>query len=449
MFNRDALSDLRKWKNNVNRKPLVLRGARQVGKTTLVNLFAQEFEQYIYLNLDIPENSDLFNESKNIDELVDGIFLLHNKLKSSSQNLIFIDEIQNSPAAVGWLRYFYEEKKHLFVIAAGSLLESLIDKQISFPVGRVEYLPIRPFSFREYLIAMKENGAIEVLEEVPFPAYAHSRLLDLFRKYLLIGGMPEIIQHYKDHIDIIALRPLYDALITSYKQDVEKYSKSVLNAMILRHTIDNIFIEAGKRIKYHGFGNSNYRSREMKEAFLTLEKAFLMQLVFPVTSTRPPVQPDLKKSPRLQVLDTGLINFSADLKNDLFGQKMIDEVYEGRIAEHIVGQELISLSSLMTKKQFFWTRQKDSDAEVDFIYHTNNRFIPVEVKAGATGRLRSLHEFMDRVEHFHAVRVYSDKLAINQVKTRSGKEYHLLNLPFYLVHRIDEYLTWFYSITSN
>ena len=255
----------------------------------------------------------MFEESRNIEELVDGIFLFSSKLKSVSQTLIFIDEIQNSKAAVKWLRYFYEEKKELYVIAAGSMLESLIDKQISFPVGRVEYLPVRPFSFREFLMAKNEEAAITTLDIVPFPAYAHNKLLDLFRQYLLLGGMPEIIQNFLEYNDINALDPLYDSLITSYKEDVEKYAKSPLNASILRHTIENIFIEAGKRIKFQGFGNSNYRSREMKEALLTLEKAHLIQLIYPVTSSSPPLQPDKRKSPRLQVLDTGLINFSASL----------------------------------------------------------------------------------------------------------------------------------------
>lgn len=443
MFYRDTLSNLDDWKQRKNRKPLILRGARQVGKTTLVDLFARKFEQYIYLNLEIPENRSLFEESRNLNELVDSIFLLHNKQKNSSQSLIFIDEIQNSPAAVQWLRYLYEERKELYVIAAGSLLESLIDNQISFPVGRVEYLPVRPFSFKEFLRANKEEGSLTILEEVPFPEYAHKKLLDLFRKYLLIGGMPEIVQKFIDHNDVIALDPVYDSLITSYKDDVEKYSKSTQNAKILRHTIDNIFVEAGKRIKYQGFGNSNYRSREMKEAFLTLEKALLMQLVFPITSPVMPMQPDLKKSPRLQVLDTGLINFSAGLRNDLFGNKQIDNVFEGRIAEHIVGQELITLSNLITRRQFFWTRQKDSDAEVDYVYPFNNQIIPIEVKSGATGRLRSLHEFIDRVGHHYAVRIYSERIEVNELKTRTGKKYFLLNLPYYLIYRIEDYLKWF------
>lgn len=443
IIHREVISYLEDWQHRSNRKPLILRGARQVGKTTLVNYFANNFEQFINVNLEIRENRSLFEKSRNLNELIDGLFILYNKQKDLSNCLIFIDEIQHSPAAVQWLRYLYEEKKELAVIAAGSLLESLIDKKINFPVGRVEYLPVRPLSFKEFLGAKNELGLLSILTEVPVPAYAHSKLLDLFRKYLLIGGMPEIVQNFMEHNDVIALDPLYDSLITSYMEDVEKYAKSSSNAQILRHAINNIFIEAGKRIKYQGFGNSNYRSREMKEAFLTLEKALLMQLVFPVTSSNFPLQPDLKKSPKLQVLDTGLINFSVGLRRDLFGDKQIDDIYEGRIAEHIVGQELITLSNLMTTRQFFWTRQKDSDAEVDYVYSYNDYIIPIEVKSGATGRLRSLHEFMDRVDHVYAVRVYSESMEVNEIKTRTGKKYHLLNIPFYLVHRIEDYLNWF------
>jgi len=143
------------------------------------------------------------------------------------------------------------------------------------------------------------------------------------------------------------------------------------------------------------------------------------------------------------VLDTGLINFSAGLKKELFGSRLIDDVYEGKIAEHIVGQELMTLSRLMTKKEFFWTRQKDSDAEIDYVYQFNNLIIPIEVKSGVTGRLRSLHEYMDRATHDYAVRVYSGKLEVSKVRTRTGKMYYLLNLPFYLVNRIEDYLNWF------
>ena len=443
MFNRLAIEKLKKWAEKKDRKPLVLRGARQVGKTTLVEIFSKNFDQYIYLNLELDKDKQIFEESSDIQELTDAIFFLKNKTKKAEKTLLFIDEIQNSPKAVSWLRYFYENVKYLYIIAAGSLLETLIGNHISFPVGRIEYIPIRPFSFSEFVNALGEEQSLSILNQIPVPDFSHEKLLKLFRLYTLIGGMPGVIKNYVENRDLNALTPIYDSLITSYKDDVEKYAKSRIHVNTLRHTIEHSFREAGSRIKYHGFGNSNYKSREMKEALLTLEKALLLKLIFPVTSTKIPLQPNIRKSPKLQLLDTGLVNFAAGLQKQIFGSKTLSDVYEGKIAEHIVGQELSALLNSVSHNIYFWTREKYSDAEVDFVYQYNDEIIPIEVKSGTTGRLRSLHEFIDRADHNYGVRIYAGKLKIEKSRTRAGKDFHLLNLPFYLVHRIDEYLVWF------
>ncbi len=449
MFNRLAIEKLKNWAKKKDRKPLVLRGARQVGKTTLVEMFSKDFEQYIYFNLELDKDKQVFEESSDIEELTDAIFFLKNKTKKAGKTLLFIDEIQNSPKAVSWLRYFYEDVKHLYVIAAGSLLETLIGNHISFPVGRVEYMPVRPFSYIEFINALGEQQSLSVLNKIPVPDYSHEKLLESFRLYTLIGGMPEVIKNYVENKDINALSPIYDSLITSYKDDVEKYARSRVHINTLRHIIEHAFYEAGSRIKYQGFGNSNYKSREMKEAFFTLEKALLLKLIFPLTSTKIPLQPNIKKSPKLQLLDTGLVNFVTGLQKEVFGSKKLSDVYEGKIAEHIVGQELRALLNSISRDIYFWTREKYSDAEVDFAYQYDNKIIPVEVKSGATGRLRSLHEFIDRADHNFGVRVYAGKLKIDKSRTRNGKDYYLLNLPFYLVHKIDNYLEWFITETGS
>jgi predicted AAA+ superfamily ATPase len=440
MFERSALESLRQWVARADRKPLVIRGARQVGKTTLVNIFSKDFDQYIYLNLELIAEREIFEQSRTLEELVNAIFFLKNKSKAIPKTLIFIDEIQNSPKAIGWIRYFYEEANHLNVIAAGSLLESLIGTQVSFPVGRVEYLPVRPLSFDEFLKASGEHNSLEALSMLPFPDYAHEKLMDLFRIFTLIGGMPEVIRKYLEEKDFTSLTRIYDALLTSYKEDFEKYAKSNAQVHILRHTIDHAFHYAGKRIIYQGFGQSNYKSREMKEALLTLERAMLLKLVFPVISTGLPLQPDLKKSPKLQMLDTGMVNFLSGVQYNVFLSKNLTDIYEGRIAEHIVGQELTSLQQSMTSSIHFWTREKNADAEVDFVYPFRGKVIPIEVKSGAKGHLRSLHEFIDRADHSIGVRVSSNPLKIEDAQTRSGKKFKLINLPFYLVSRIEEYL---------
>ncbi len=445
MFHRIAVDKLVTWSKSPTRKPLVLRGARQVGKTTLVDLFSKNFDEFVSLNLDKEEEKAIFDNSLSITELVASLFFIKNIPLESTNVLIFIDEIQNSSKAVAWLRYFYEEAPQYHVIAAGSLLESLIDNQISFPVGRVSYMPVRPFTFSEFISALNEQQSSKILKTIPVPEFAHDKLSNLFRKYTLTGGMPEIVKSYSKNRDTVALTPIYDGLLTAYIDDVEKYANSKIHARTLQHVIHNIFREAGSRITYQGFGNSNYKSREIKEAFSTLEKAFLMNLMFPVTNTEIPLSPNYRKSPKLQVLDTGLINFIAGVQNEFFGTKELNDVYRGRIAEHITGQELAALNYTMTKQNHFWTREKSGDAEVDFVYQYNNLAIPIEVKSGKSGKLRSLNEFMERANHNFAVRVFSEKLSISQSKTRLGKKFHLLNLPFYLVHKIEEYLDWFVS----
>jgi predicted AAA+ superfamily ATPase len=441
MYERNILKDLREWASRPDRKPLVLRGARQVGKTTAVNIFSREYDTFLSFNLDIESEKELFEDRKlTFDELMKALYFYKNKPVTSGKTLIFIDEIQNSPYAVERMRYFYESAPHLHVIAAGSLLESLIDRRISFPVGRVEYLFMRPLTFDEFLRAMKEQSAYEALMEYPVPSYAHEKLMKLFHTYCLIGGMPEIVAQYAEHGDIVALSRIYDALLTAYSDDVEKYASSSAKAVVIRHAIASASREAGQRIHFQNFGNSNYKSREMGEALRTLEKAMLIDVLYPVTQTRLPLAPDGKKSPKLLFLDTGLLNYRAGLQKELFAAADIQSVYQGKIAEHIVGQELISRIRYSVDRPSFWVREKkQSTAEVDYVIINNDRIIPVEVKSGAEGRLRSLHLFMDDAPHSVAVRMYGGKYGIERIKTPAGKPFTLINLPYYCACMIDRY----------
>ncbi len=438
MFTRTILEELTRWAAKPDRKPLVLRGARQVGKTTVVKIFSRHFHNFISLNLELKRDRELFEKNYTADELLTAIHFYKN-IPRGGRTLVFIDEIQTSPEAVAMLRYFYEETPAIFVIAAGSLLESLMDSHISFPVGRVEYLKIHPCSFIEFLGAIGETQSLEFVQMLDVPDYAHDKLSGLFRLYTLTGGMPEIVAHYAAHRDLTALRSIYEGLITSYLDDVEKYAGNATMTNIMRHTIKQSLIAAGSRITFQGFGHSNYKSREVGEAFRTLEKTMLLQLAYPTFATSLPIRPNIKKSPKLQVLDTGLINFAAGLQGDVFGSKNIDDVYEGKIAEHIAGQELMSLVASPLYALNFWTRDgNNSNAEVDFVWKHGDLLLPIEVKSGATGRLRSLHQFIDRAPHHYAVRIYSGKFSVEKSKTIAGTQFVLMNLPFYLISRLDD-----------
>ena len=444
MFNRTIIKELERWAQKADRKPLVLRGARQVGKTTAVKIFSEQFEQYIYLNLELPNDRKLFENGYMIDELIQAIFFLKNKKRNKKRTLIFLDEIQNSPNAVSMLRYFYEFAKEFFVIAAGSLLEPLIDRHISFPVGRVEYLYVKPVTFNEYVLALGDVSSSEVLTNVPCPKFAHEKLLKQFYQYTLIGGMPEVVRIYTETLDFHQLKPVYESLLLSYLDDVEKYARNKILARVMRHVVESSFYSAGSRIRFEGFGNSHYKSREMSEALKTLEKAMLVYLMYPSTVVNLPIIADHKKSPRLHLIDTGLVNYFAGLQKELFSTQNLNSVYEGKIAEHIVGQELFAIYQDISEKVQFWVREKkQSNAQVDYILPFRDYVIPVEVKSGTVGRLRSLHEFIDLASHNYAVRIYSGELKVDKVKTIKGKPFFLLNLPFYLTGQIKHYLRWF------
>lgn len=441
MINRESLKKLKEWANENDRKPLILRGARQVGKTTVIRQFASEFNQYIELNLEKDEDKQLFENNFSFTKLLDAIFFLKNATRTKEKTLLFIDEIQNSPQAVKMLRYFYEEAKELYVIAAGSLLESLIAKKISFPVGRVDYLPVRPCNFEEYLEAVGEQKSLELLFDLPVPEFAHNKLNELFRQYTLIGGMPEIVKDYVDNRDLNRLAKIYERLIVSYQDDVEKYAGSQQKENVIRFIIGSAFQYAGKRITFEKFGESNYNSRDMGEAFRILEKTMLLNLIYPVTSVRLPADEKRKRSPKLILLDTGLVNHSSGIQKSLFISNSIDEVYEGRIAEHITAQQLMAKNPSVRSKLNFWVKEeKNAQAEIDFVVPFNDIQVPMEVKTGATGSLRSLHQFIDQAPHDIAIRVFSGKYRVEEAKTLKGKSFRLINLPFYLLGRLDNVL---------
>ncbi len=444
MFYRKLIEELETWRKSPTRKPLVIRGARQVGKTTLVHEFGKQFRQYIHINLEQGKDAQLFEHFEDIQQLLTRIFLEKRcNLQHLDETLLFIDEIQESPKVVNLLRYFKEEAPELAVIAAGSMLETLLGKNLTFPVGRVEYRVLRPVSFEEYLIALGEEQLLVEFRKTPVEKYAEPALFAAFRTYALLGGMPEIIQHYSAHRDITALGPIYDALISSYLQDAEKYAKNEQQLQIIRFAIHQAIFRAGHRTTFQEFGNANYSSKAIGEVLRALEKTHLLHILHPVTGTTLPLEPDYKKSPRIQFLDTGLINYFAGLQKDILGTKDLSSVYQGKLIEHLVGQELLSFQSLSLQKLHFWVRyKKQSDAEIDFIYPYQSKLIPIEVKSGPKGHLKSLHVFLDQSSIHFAIRFYAGSLQIDKLRTGDGKAFFLLSLPYFLATRLEAYVDW-------
>lgn len=444
MIHRQLIDDLTEWSKRENHKPLVLRGARQVGKTTLIDEFSKQYDCYIKLNLEQSADAMAFSISDNVSEIFQYLCLQRKiVIDKNKRTLLFIDEIQNEPKAVGLLRYFYEEMPWLHIIAAGSRLQTLIKQRISFPVGRVEYMSLRPCSFLEFLNATGNEPLAEMIRRLDVSPIYHDMLISLFNRYTLVGGMPEELVEYAAHEDVTRLSPIYRSLLNGYNEDVEKYAKNTNQVNIIRHLLTHGWAEAGQTITFNRFGGSNYTSKEVHEALEVLQKAFLLNLDYPITTVKAPTIPALTRQPKLIWLDSGIMNFSVDIQTEYLQNRSLLDVWKGHAAEQIVAQELrIVLDRNYRNEQFFWVRdKKGATAKVDFVWQHHASIFPIEVKSGTNAHLRSLHSFMDTADSTDiAVRVWPGKYGVDEVTTPNGKTFRLLNIPFYYVGMIDKIL---------
>ena len=447
VFKRKIYEQLIIWKNDKNHKPLVIRGARQVGKTTLIKDFSKNYKFRIFLNLEKKSDLEYFNKNIDIKFILESILLNNNiALNQITNTLLFIDEIQESPTAIKMLRYFYEDFPELDVIAAGSLLEFSIKNIKSFPVGRIEYLYMHPFNFPEFLEASKLDLLLEEFKKVPIKLHAHNLLMQKFNQYALIGGMPEIVKIFLESDTITILSRIYESILSTYKNDIEKYSKSEAERKVITHIVNTSQYFVDQRVKFQNFGNSNYKSREVGEAMRILDSSRLIKMIYPTTNTDIPIIADLKKSPKLQFLDTGLLNFSLGIQSEIILLDDLSEAFRGAIIPHIISQELISTYDFQDEKPMFWVREKtQASSEVDLVLVYKNMVIPIEIKSGSSGKLRSLHQFIDSVDHYYAVRIYGGTLNVHEAKTQRGKRFLLMNMPYFLGTKIPEYIDYFVS----
>lgn len=443
MIHRLLLSDLRSWAENPHRKPLIIRGARQVGKTTLVDTFSTEFDGYVKLNLERADDRRIFDLDSpgKILDLLHLTRLQHIPDLRSRRILLFIDEIQSEPKAIGMLRYFYEEMPWLYIIAAGSRLQELFKSGVSFPVGRVEYLTMRPCFFEEFLQGTGNSALASMVAAAEVPSHFHADMMEKFRTFALVGGMPEVVTRYAEIGNVASLASLYRGLLQSYDEDVEKYAVSRQQVNILRHLLRSGWSYAGQTITFSHFAGSDYASTPVHEAFELIEKAFLADLCYPSSSVKAPIQPNLRRAPKLIWLDSGLVNFSASIQAEYLTDTTFSDLWRGHAAEQCVGQEL----RLPSDRNYidslnFWQRDKrGSEAEIDFLLPVDNRLIPLEVKSGSNSHLRSLQQYMlTPGAPDIAIRVWPEPYSIDELQTPDGRPFRLVNLPFYLVGQADK-----------
>ena len=442
MLRRTFTNKLNNWYLKTKRKPLVVRGARQVGKTTTVKEFAKD-KHLVYLNLEKSSDRNLFSEVRSAKEILKVIETSTKQTVKVGESLVFIDEIQESTNAMNQLRFLYEELPDLHVVAAGSLLEiRLKEGDIRIPVGRVEYEYMSTLTFEEFLYAKNEIQTLEfiksltVYDEIPQPI--HQATLDLYREFTLIGGLPEIVANYVENNNYQALEPIYESIITGFIDDINKYSKLSLRRTF-EFVLESMPYYAGSTITYNKFHHSEYTSKQTSAVFKTLQEARLLKLIRPTDSLDLPIKENLKAKPKLVIFDTGLISYTTNLVNEYSANIELNNIYKGQIAEQAVGLSLWQQTNNHKNSLHYWTRFKSGfSAEIDYIFSAEGSLFPVEVKSGAVGSLKSLHGYIDKSKYDFGIRISSSNLNLESLKTYSQKNFRLLNLPHYLTFRLLE-----------
>jgi len=438
-FRRNIDRVLLEWSESGGRKPLVLRGARQTGKTASVRNLGSSFDLFVEVNLERFDDLSMVRACRSHEDLLSALRTRHNIVEWPRRTLLFLDEIQESPEAIQWLRFLYEDHPEIFVVAAGSLMEvRLADKGFSFPVGRVTFRVQRPFSFFEFLRATGHEVLLGSITESTLggsgpPPPVHKQALDLLRDYLLVGGMPEAIVRWATDHSYEAVRQIHADLVNALAKDIQKYGRGK-ETSYLEAAFENLPHHYGTRFRYENFA-PGFKSQLMKTAVTKLEGALVVSRVWPTSSLDLPLQRKTKSAPKLLPLDIGIATSTSAVSIDQARRLPLEGLLDGRLAEVFVGRELLASGS-GTDDLFFWVRDSSrGNAEVDYLLETSRGPVPVEVKAGASGSLKSLHQFLWRSDQTMGLRFfvgsYSDER--HTVRMPNGElSYRLLSLPLYL-----------------
>ncbi len=384
------------WKNSRRRKPLILRGARQIGKTWVIKNFGERYYKNI-VTIDFEKEKDLHSFfEKSLDPiLIKQSIEIIKKIKIvPEKTLLFFDEIQSCPRAISALRYFYEEMNEIHVIAAGSLLEFALSK-ISFPVGRIQFLNMYPMTFAEYLMATENETALEIINSKPgeFPEQIHDLILNELRTYFFIGGMPESIKVFIERGSIADSFDVHRELITTFQDDFSKYAPYA-DKHCLNDVFKNVARNIGNQIKYTHLSES-FSSPTIKKAFETLLNAKIIKKIPSLSNIEPPfsLNISLKKFKAL-LLDIGLWQHLSGISDYLELTKSdLSNIYRGALAKQFVGQELICAND---GEIYYWARdKKGSSAEIDYLVTIDGKPYPIEVKSGKAGSLKSMHMILE------------------------------------------------------
>lgn len=427
---RELFKQLQAWKNNKKRKPLILMGARQVGKTTLLKqLGASEYQQYAYLNFEEkPALRSLFEASLEPDVLLKTLKIETNIDIQPGSTLIIFDEIQECPNALNSLKYFCEEAREYHICAAGSLLGVKLEHTKGFPVGKVNFLNLYPLSFPEFLEAVNEVALRQYLESIeniePLPSIFHEKLLQYLKYYLFIGGMPEAVAEYIDSKDLQKVRSIHKEVLRAYSLDFAKHAKEkVMEISLVWNAIPSQLAKENKKFIYSAV-RKGARAKDFEASIQWLLECGLIHKTYNVTTPKLPLDAyaefDFFK---IYVVDVGLLGAMTDLspKVVIQGDQLFQE-FRGSLVENYVAQELARCQYGL----YYWT--SEGKAELDFVVRHESHLFPLEIKSGTTDKKKSLRVYRDK---------YHPPVLIRSSPMNLKKDGEILNIPLYLMGELN------------
>lgn len=434
---------LESWYDSKNRKPLIIRGARQVGKSTLVRLFAKEKSfRLLEINLEKKKNWNALFESNNVKRIlseIEGLLDIKIDTSKKTKDILFFDECQATPLLLSCLRYFYEELPFLPIVSAGSLLEFTLEKfQTSLPVGRVEFLYLGPMTYKEFLWAQGEDKLVQALSNFNFKdtlsQSLHERALQYQREFLFVGGMPEVVFQYSKEKNFKEVKKIKSTILDIYQDDFNKYSRDSMHprlSLILQHTL----LHSGEKVIYSKISHDN-EAKEIKRGIDLLAQARVITKVYNTSSQGIPLKKGMNKNIfKLFFLDVGLLNVGLKLDwSDIINISERELINEGPLAEQFIAQHLREwCDDFEESENFYWLREGRSNAaEVDFIFQKSMDLIAIEVKAGAAGSMRSLHQWNKDIVYKRKRSLRFDLNLPSHFRVHTNNvEYELTSLPLY------------------
>jgi predicted AAA+ superfamily ATPase len=418
---RDVEDELVRWKNDNERQPLLIRGARQVGKSSMVRNFGSQFKSFVEVNFEQDsEVKRIFEGNLRPKSICEQLSILYETPIIAGETLLFFDEIQSCLPAISSLRFFYEQYPELHIIAAGSLLEFALAELQSYGVGRVSSLFLYPFSFGEFLRAanseLLRKSIAESSPQNPLSEAIHTKALGLYKQFLVLGGMPKVISSYFSGVDLLSCQRVLDGLISAYEDDFAKYKKRT-SPLLIRMVFRSVVEQNGRKFVYNK-ALPDVNHLQVKDA---LELLTMAGMILPIThSAANGVPLGAEINPKMRkfiVFDSGVFQRILGLKlSDVLLNNDFDSINKGALAELNVGLELLKSASCYQRQSlYYWHREtKSSNAEVDYLIQIGTHILPIEVKAGTKGSMQSLKIFMDLKMTERGVRISQENFSSYQ-----------------------------------